>query len=480
MTKIRAVSVVFLSFLFVKAGIAQNNPPGNTLTLKQCIETGIVNNFDVQQRQLQSQTAKANLTQARMNLLPDLNAFASHNFNQGRSIDPYTNAPVTEAFNSSNYSISSNVVLFNGFAIRNNIKRNSLDYQASNMEWQQEKDNLTINIILAYLQVLSNADQLEQTKNQLAVSARQVERLQVLNTEGAVRPSELSDLKGQHAGDQLSIINAQNALETAKINLCRFMNVPYDKGLTLEKIEPEAFAAKYENDPATIYQTALKQLALVKAVDLRQQSANKAVKAARGQLFPTLSFGANASTRYVSGATQSQYLNTVYAPTSDTVIVNSVKYPVLRFQDNFSQPTKLSYSNQLSNNVNTSYGFSLNIPIFNSLSQRTRVKQAQVNLKIAELSAKSTKTQLSRDIDEAYINMTSTAERYKVLQEQTSAFNESFRSAGILFQQGVYNSYEYVNAKNNFDRASINLIIAKYDYVLRTKILDYYQGKQLW
>src|SRR5258705_8134826 len=204
MTKIRAVSVVFLSFLFVKAGIAQNNPPGNTLTLKQCIETGIVNNFDVQQRQLQSQTAKANLTQARMNLLPDLNAFASHNFNQGRSIDPYTNAPVTEAFNSSNYSISSNVVLFNGFAIRNNIKRNSLDYQASNMEWQQEKDNLTINIILAYLQVLSNADQLEQTKNQLAVSARQVERLQVLNTEGAVRPSELSDLKGQHAGAQLS------------------------------------------------------------------------------------------------------------------------------------------------------------------------------------------------------------------------------------------------------------------------------------
>jgi outer membrane protein len=348
------------------------------------------------------------------------------------------------------------------------------------MEWQQEKDNLTINIILAYLQVLSNGDQLEQTKNQLAVSAGQIERLEVLNKEGAIRPAELSELKGQYAGDQLSIINAQNALETARINLCRFMNVPYDKDLSLEKIEPESFAAKYDGDPAGIYQTALKQLALIKAVDLRQQSANKAVKVAKGQLFPTLSFGANASTRYVSGATQSQYINTVYAPTSDTVIVNSVKYPVLRFQDNFTLPTKFSYRDQLSNNINTSYGFSLNIPIFNSLSQRTRVKQAQVNLKIAEFTAKTTRTQLGRDIDEAYINMNSAGERYKVLQEQAGAYNESFRSAGILYQQGVYNSFEYLTAKNNFDRVSINLIIAKYDYVLRTKVLDYYQGKQLW
>jgi len=480
MNKIRAVRVFFLFFLFIRAGFAQNNPPGSTLTLKQCIETGLVNNFDVQQRQLQAQSAQANLRQARMNLLPDLNAFASHNFNQGRSIDPYTNAPVTVAFNSSNYSVSSNVILFNGFAVRNNIKRNSLDYQASTMEWQQEKDNLTINIILAYMQVLSNADQLEQTKNQLTVSDKQVERLEILNKEGAIRPANLAELKGQYAGDQLSIIAAQNSLETAKINLCRLMNVPYNKDLTLEKIDPESFAAKYENDPVSIYQTALKQLALIKAVDLRQQSANKAVKVARGQLFPTLSFGANASTRYVSGATQSQYINTVYAPTSDTVIVNNVKYPVLRFQDNFTRPTTLSYRSQLSNNVNTSYGFSLNIPIFNSLTQRTRVKQAQINLKIAELSAKTTRTQLSRDIDEAYINMNSTAERYKVLQEQASAYNESFRSAEILFQQGVYNSFEYLTAKNNFDMVSINLIIAKYDYVLRTKILDYYQGKQLW
>ncbi len=475
----RIVTICFGSLLFAAAGYGQNTP-SSTLSLKQCIETGLDNNFDVQQRRLLAERDKNNWKQSRLNIFPDLNASAGHSFNQGRSIDPYTNSPVTQAFNSSNYGVSSNVILFNGLAIQNNIKQNQLAYEASNMEWQQAKDNLTINIILAYLQVLSNADQLEQAKNQLGLSGKEVERLNVLSREGAIKPSDLSDLKGQYAGDQLAIINAQNNLESSKVTLSGWMNVPYDKNLALEKIEPESFAVKYETDPGTIYQTALKELALIKAVDFRQRSADRAVKVARGQLFPTLSFGAGLSTSYSSVAFQSQYLNTVYVPTSDSAIVNSIKYPVYSFRDNFTTPAKIGYSDQLNNNIYTSYGFNLRIPIFNSLLQRNRVKQAKTSLKIAELVAKTTRTQLSQDIDQAYINMTTAADRYKVLLEQAEAYNESFRSAGILFQQGVSNSVEYLTAKNNYDRVNINLIIAKYDYVLRTKILDYYQGKQLW
>ncbi|MEI9806861.1 MAG: TolC family protein [Bacteroidota bacterium] len=451
-----------------------------TMTLKECIETGIANNADVLQRQLQSESDKANWKQSKLNIFPDLNATAGHSFNQGRSIDPYSNSPVTQSFNSSNYGVSSNVILFNGFAIQNNIKQNALSYQAANMEWQQEKDNLTINIILAYLQVLSNTDQLEQAKNQLGLTSKQVERLDILNKEGAVRPANLFDLKGQYAGDQLAIINAQNALETAKVNLSRLMNVPYNKDLAVEKIQPESFAAIYDNAPNVIYETALKQLALIKAVDLRQQSADKGVKAAKGQLFPTLSFGAGASTNYVSVAQQSQYINTIYGPTSDSAIVNSLKYPVFRFQDNFTTPNKISYRNQLDNNFSTSFGFNLSIPIFNSLIQRNRVKQAKIMYKSAELTAKTTRTQLGQDIDLAYVNMTSASDRYKALLEQVDAFDQSFKAAGILFQQGVGTSIDYLTAKNNLDRANINLIIAKYDFVLRIKILDYYQGKQLW
>ncbi|MGZ8550357.1 MAG: TolC family protein [Chitinophagaceae bacterium] len=450
-----------------------------TMTLKDCVETGIANNFDVQQRQLQAQSDEANWKQSKLNMFPDLNANAGHSFNQGRSIDPFTNSPVTQSFNSSNYSVSSGVVLFNGLAIQNSIKQNSLTSQASKMDWQQEKDNLTINIILAYLQVLSNTDQLVQAKNQANLSSQQVERLDILNNQGAIKPSDLSDLKGQYAGDQLSIITIQNSLETAKISLCQLMNIPYKKDMVLERIDPESFAATYEDSPGKIYQTALEQLALVKAAELRKQSAAKAIKVARGQLFPTLSFNGSAFTSYSSVAMQSQYINTTDNTSNDYVIVGGTPTPVIYKQDNFNI-SKINYNDQLNNNLYTSFGFNLRIPIFNSLQQRNRIRQAKINYKSTELSANTTRTQLSQAIDQAYINMNTAADRYKTIMEQVSAFDESFRAAGIRFNSGVGNSIDYLTAKNNLDRANINLIIAKYDYVLRTKILDYYQGKQLW
>ena len=449
------------------------------MTLKQCVETGIANNFDVLQRQLQAQSDEANWKQSKLNMFPDLNASAGHSFNQGRSIDPFTNSPVTQSFNSSNYSVSSNVILFNGLAVQNLIKQNSLTYQASRMDWQQEKDNLTINIILAYLQVLSSTDQLVQAKNQATLSYQQVERLEVLNKEGAIKPSDLSDLKGQYATDQLSIISIQNALETARINLCQLMNIPYKKDMVLEKIEPESFAANYADTPDKIYQTALEQLAMIKAAKFRKESAAKAIKVARGQLFPRLQFGGNAYTSYSSVAMQDLYINTTEVTSSDYVLVNGTQSPVIRKKDNFNT-SKINYNDQLNNNLYTSFGFSLNIPIFNSLQQRNRVKQAKINYKNTELSEHTTKTQLSQAIDQAYINLNTAAERYKTILEQVDAFNESFRAAGIRFNSGVGTSIDYLTVKNNLDRSNINLIIAKYDYVLRTKILDYYQGKQLW
>lgn len=452
----------------------------NKLTLRQCIETGLANNFDVLQSELQMESDKINMKQSKLNLFPDLNGSASQNFSQGRSIDPYSNSPVTQGVSSSNFSLSSGIILFNGLSLQNSIKQNSLAFQASKMDWQQVKDNLTINIILAYLQVLSLDDQLTQARNQTDLSVQQVNRLQILNQQGAIRPSDLSDLKGQYANDQLGIINTQNNLETAKLSLCQLMNIPYNKDLVLEKIEPESFATKYESTRDQIYQTALQQLALIKAVDLRAQSATQAVKVAKGQLFPTLTFGANVSTAYSSVALQNQYINTTYVATSDTAIGNNLKIPVYRFQDNFTSSSKIPYKDQLDNNLYTSVGFNLRIPIFNSLLQRNRVKQAKLTLKNRQLVAKTTRTQLGQSIDQAYINMTSASDRYKVLLDQVNSYEESFRAAEIRFNNGVGTSIDYLTAKNNLDRANISLITAKYDYVLRTKILDYYQGKRLW
>jgi len=455
---------------------AQNT---NKLTLKQCVETGIENNLQVKQGELQVQTDEINWKQSKFDMLPDVSGSASHSINQGRSIDPFTNSYINQNYSSGNYNLNSGVILFNGFALQNTVKQNAFTYQASKMDWQQAKDNLTINIILAYLAVLSSEDQLAQNRSQLELTKKQVDRLDVLNKQGAIVPSLLSDLQGQYASEQIGIINAEAAVQTAKLSLCQLMNVPYDKNIEVERLSAESFVAKYENTPDKVYQTALQNFALIKAVDLRTQSAIKAVQVAKGRLFPTLSLGGGLNTNYSSVASQSIFINTTDFTSTDYVTVNNVQYPVVKKVNNYNSE-KILYGKQLKNNLSSYVGLSLRVPIFNSFQQRNQVKLAKITLKNNELVAKTTKTQLQQNIELAYINLTTASNGYKVILEQVAAFAESFRAADIRFNAGVGTSIDYLIAKNNLDKANINLINAKYNFVLRVKILDYYEGKPLW
>jgi len=457
---------------------SQNNTSGR-LTLQQCIEMGIVNNLDVLQSDLQAQADEIRWKQARLNRLPDLNASGSYAFNAGRSIDQFTNSYINENNQSSFFSLGSGVTIFNGFSLQNLVKQNRFTYEASKMTLQQRKDNLTLSIILAYLQVLNNEDQLVQARNQMELTKNQVDRLETLNKEGAIRPSDVSDVKGQYAGDQVNIINAQTAVETAKINLYEFMNVPYDKSVALERLDVTSFTDKYADTPDKIYETAMQQFAQIKAVNYSTQSAEKAVKVARGGLFPMLDLNAGIRTNYSNTATTPTFVNTTYDQSFDYVMVNNTQSPVFKQQNHYLDE-KISYLDQLNNNRSSGISFDMRIPIFNSFQQRNRIKLAKIDLKNNVLIEKTAKTQLQRSVEQAYINMTAAFDKQKILLEQVDALTESFHAAEIRFNSGVGNSIDYLLTKNSLDRATINLINAKYDYVLRTKILDFYKGMKLW
>ena len=457
---------------------SQNNTSGR-LTLQQCIEMGIANNLDVLQSDLQAQSDEVRWKQAKLNRLPDLNASGNYSFNAGRSIDQFTNTYITENNQSSFFSLGSGVTIFNGFVMQNLVKQNRFTYEASKMTLQQRKDNLTLSIILAYLQVLNNEDQLVQARNQMELTKKQLDRLETLNKEGAIKPSDLSDIKGQYAGDQVNLINTQTAVETAKINLYDFMNVPYDKNLTLERLDVTSFTDMYADTPDKIYETAMQQFAQIKAVNYSTQSAEKAVKVAKGGLFPVLDLNAGINTRYSNTATNQIFLNTTDDQSTDYVIVNGTQSPVFKKQNHYLDQS-ISYLDQLNNNRSSGVSFDMRIPIFNSFQQRNRIKLAKIDLKNNVLIEKTAKTQLQRSVEQAYINMTAAFDRHKLLLEQVDALTESFRAAEIRFNSGVGNSYDYLLVKNSLDRATINLINAKYDYVLRTKVLDFYKGMKLW
>jgi outer membrane protein len=450
-----------------------------TINLKQCVETAIDNNLQVRQSEYQAQADKVTYKQAKGNQLPFISGSISHGINQGRSIDPFTNSYANQQINFANYNINTSITLWNGSSITNNIKQNELNVKASEMDWQQAKDNITINVILAYLQVLNNQEQLGIAKNQVDVTKAQVDRLETLNTSGAIPPSQLYDLRGQLSGDQLNVITVKNSLESSKIALAQLMNVPYNADVQLENITDLSGTALYDGNADNIYQTANTQLAIVKAAEYRKQSADKRYLSAKGQLMPTLSFNGGFGTNYSSVASRQLFLNSTDVATSSYVNISGSKVPVFAPQSNY-QSQKISYGDQWTNNLNSSLSISLQIPILNGLRARSNVTQAKINQKRTSFEAQAVKTQLRQGIDQAYLNMTSAFERYQTISKQLDDFTASFKAAEVRFNSGVGTSVEYVIAKNNVDRTKANFVSAKYDYLLRVKVLDFYQGKQLW
>lgn len=413
-------------------------------TLQSAIDTALAKNLEVRQRALLAEQAEVNMKQARANLLPDLIANVNHGINQGRSIDPFTNQFVNQSINYAGYGLSSGVILFNGLNLQHTVKQFATGYEASRMEQQQAKDNLTLNVMLAYLQVLNTEDLLAAAIKQKEVSTEQLDRLQILDKQGAISPSQVTDVKGQLMNDELGILNLRNSLETAKLSLVQLMNVPYQKTMRLERINTEEFLTAYGLSSTEIYQNALQQFSLVKAVELRRKSAEYASKAARGTLFPVLGLNGNAQTNYSSVA--------------------------------MNPSGKIPYKDQLGNNMFYTLNLGLRIPIFNNARARNTIKLADIAVRNNQLVEESTKTQLQQQIEQAYVNMTNTYEQYKTLVEQVNAYNISFKAAEARLTAGVGTTVDYVIAKANLDRANIALIAAKYEFVLRKKMLDYYQN----
>lgn len=468
------MKIVFLigAVLFFKVSLAQQS-----LNLKQAIETGIANNLDVNEAGLLMQKEGINWRQSKAFMLPDLNAFAYHGMNQGRSIDPFTNQYINQNVTYANYGASSNLLLFNGLSLQNQIKSDKLSFEASQKELQQARDNLTINIILAYLQVLSAQDVLEQSKQQIIVSQKQVDRLDILNKEGAIAPAELYDLKGQVANDQLSVADNASALSVAKLNLCQLLNIPYNKDLQIEKIGIENSETILTGTTVDIYNAALKTFAAVDAASLRIESAESNVKSLKGNLFPTLTLGGNINTNYSNAATQSLFQENKEVVSTDYVTVGGTQYQVTKMQPQFDIK-RIDFGDQLSNNLFSTVSLNLTIPLFNANKVRNKIRLAKIDYKHAQLVAKNTKTQLQQAIEKAYVEMMNAASRVDILKDQVTAFEESFRSAEIRFNTGVINSVDYLIAKNNLDKSRISLIVSKYDLELRKKVLAYYAGER--
>jgi len=431
----------FITLLFLTCCVLAHAQQ-QTLTLTQCLQIAIRNNLTVKQDSITAQVDRIDFLQAKDNMIPYITGGANRTFSSGRAVNPVTNTYITQSVTSDNYNLNGSVTLFNGLSLENTVKQTSLAYQSGKMEFQAAKDLIVVQIITNYLGVLDAEEILAQTKSQLAVAKENVDIAQTKENYGAnTTASTLSDFKGQYASDVVNVVTAQNSLDASKLSLYQLMNMPYNRDTGLQPLNAEDLKGEYGADVDQVYNSALQQLADVKAATLARQSAEKGVSAAKGALFPTLSLGSGIGT-------------------------------------NYSNLNSQSYIDQFRNNYGTYVELALNIPIFTSHIRKNAVSLAKLNLLNYQAIEDNTKVQVQQNVQTAWSNMNGAYKRYQALQDAAAAYTESYRVQKTRFNAGVITSDLFLLAQNNMDGANLNLISARYDYLIYSKILDYYQGKQ--
>lgn len=473
----KTILTVFLSSLLVQL-YAQSDST-YILNLQQCIDIATENNLSVKRSLLLKEGAKIDLTQSKANLLPNLNISGGYGYNWGRSIDPTTNQFINQQIKYSGVNGSANLTLFNWFRLANTVKQNRLMLESSDYDVDKAINDLSLNIVTYYLNVIFNRELLENARYQLESSQGQLARTRILVQGGALpRTSEL-ELISQVATNEVTLINAQNDLDLAFLNLKQAMLIPVSSkiDLVIPDIDVEA-SAVLEVTAAEVYQAALGTMPEIQSAELQVQSAQRGIRIAEAAYTPTLSLNGNFSTNY-SDAFGQRFIPDGGDPTLEsTGLVTESGEEVLTFSPS-GDFVDFGFSDQFENNLSRSLGLNLSIPIFNNLRVSSSVQRSKIALQQAEISVREQQNFLRQTIETAYNDAIASSKTYAASERQVEALEETFRSIENQYNLGSANFTEYQVASNNLFRAKSDLVRAKFDYIFKRKLLDFYQGKSL-
>lgn len=433
--------------IFLISGFAQTKP----WTFQQCLDTAIERNISVNQSRLTNELNKISLEQSKSNRIPSLSANANEALNFGKNVDPTTNQFVTQAYHSTNLGISSGLNLFNGLQNSNTIKQNRLNVQAGGYDIEKVKNDVILNITTGYLQVLFAHEALNNAKNQAAATAAQVDRTERMVGAGKSPESDLLEIKSQQATDNLSVINAQNQLDMAKVTLMQLMEIPISDGFDVEipqMVDPSGPIILTNEE---IYQKSMAVQPQIASASLKTNAALMALKVSEGARWPKLNINANMSSNYASSRKQGSSVN----------------------------PEGYPFFSQLWDNIGQSFGMGLSIPIYSNRQIKSNIDRARINSLNAQLSEQNTKNILRKSIEQNYTDLRAAIKKYEASKEQFAAVEAVYQNSEKKFAVGVLNAIDFLIQKNNYTQSQSNLLQAKYDYIFKTKILEFYMGNEI-
>lgn len=419
-----------------------------TWDLRECINYALENNIQIQQQSINTDYNGNELQQAKNNRLPSLTGGLSNSFNFGRSLQ-YDNTYANYNSNQTAGSLSANVTLWNGFILKNSIDKADFDLKASLADLDKAKDDIMLYIAAAYLEILFAEELVQVAEDQLGVTKLQIDRTGKLVDAGSLAKGSLLEIEAQLANEELTLVNQQNSLQLAYLNLYQLLELPATEQFKIEKpVLPVIKANGTLLNSMEVFRNAVTVRPEVKSAEYRLGSYKEQVAIAKGNLYPTLTFGVD-------------YYNSYNNKYED-------------FNGN-----QIPLGDQLKSNERYGAGVNLNIPIFNKGQARTQIKNAELQVLNQKYELQSTKNTLRKDIEQAYTNALAALKKYIASNKAVESMQEAFRYTEEKFNVGMVNSVEYNQSKNNLAKAKSDLAQAKYDYIFRTKILDFYNGEQI-
>lgn len=449
------VLILIILLIFANQAFSQKKE----WTLQECITYALENNIQIKQQSIQTQYQKNALDLAKFRMLPTINGTASHNYSFGRALDQTTYQYTdNEKIVSDNFYIGSSLILFNGLQTLNGIKAGRYDLLASQEDLKTIRDNIALSVALDYLQILLNMEIVSATESQLQTTLEQIEKTRKLVDAGSVARGNLLQIEAQAAQEELQLINIRNMLETSILNITQLLELPSPEGFAIVVPEiPLDTNTVVSGSIAEIFQTAVGSRPEVKSSEYKLYASEYDLKIAKGGRSPRLSLSNSFSTGYSDIRQKLLGLDPVTGPIYG----------------------KYSFADQVNDNINYGIGFSLNVPILNGWQVNKNIANSRLGVENSRYALEGAKKQLYKNIQQAYADASAAMKKYAASLKAVTSTEESFRYTEQKFNVGMVTPVDYNAAKTQLLNAQSDMAQSKYEFIFKSKVLDFYRGVPL-
>jgi len=437
---------VFLILVCLSAAWLPGYAQDKIWSLEDCIKYAVDHNIQIKQQTLQTRMQKNALEQSKMNLLPTINGQASHDYSFGRALDQNTYTFYNQTVQSDYFYLGGRTTVFNGMQNLNTIQRNKYELLAGEQDLQKIMDNVSLNVALAYLQILLNKELVTANENQLNITLQQIEKTRKLVDAGSAARGNLLQIEAQAAQEEVSLVTMRNQLEISYLNLTQLLELETPAGF--EIVVPDINVAQnsiVSGNIDEIFNLATQTRPEIKSSELKLAASEYDLKIAKGARSPSFSLSHTFGTRY-------SYIKDL---------------PMQSFED------------QLKNNKNFGLGISMNLPILNGWQVNRNISNSKLAVENSQYSLEGTKKQLYKDIQQAYTDAVAALKKYNASQKAVSSSEESFRYTEQKFNVGMITPVDYNAAKTQLLNAQSDMAQAKYEFIFKIKVLDFYKGLPL-